>query len=94
MVLQFTPRVSHTTPRFPNAIRWYRLQRGLTQAGLALRLQLGRSLVSLWERGQRLPPMSVLPRIARELGVLADLLYPSISPEDRKERRSKKSDRP
>lgn len=79
MPLQFTPRPSHHTPKFPNAIRRCRIQRGLTQQALAAKLELHRSLVSLWERGLRLPSVPSLLGMARELGVLPDTLYPDLS---------------
>ena len=79
MPLQFTPRPSHHTPKFPNAIRRCRIQRGLSQQALATKLHLHRSLVSLWERGLRLPSVPSLLVMARELGVLPDTLYPDLS---------------
>ena len=79
MPLQFTPRPSRHTPKFPNAIRRCRIQRGLSQQALATKLELHRSLVSLWERGLRLPNVPRLLCMARELGVLPDTLYPDLS---------------
>jgi transcriptional regulator with XRE-family HTH domain len=79
MPLQFTPRPSRHTPKFPNAIRRCRIQRGLSQHALAMQLGLHRSLVSLWERGLRLPSVPSLLSMARELGVLPDTLYPDLS---------------
>jgi transcriptional regulator with XRE-family HTH domain len=79
MVLQFTPRPSRHIPRFPNAIRRCRVQRGFSQQALAAKLELHRSLVSLWERGLRLPSVPSLLRMARELGVLPDTLYPDLA---------------
>ena len=79
MPLQFTPRPSRYTPKFPNAIRRCRIQCGLSQQALATKLALHRSLVSLWERGLRLPSVPSLLRMARELGVLPDTLYPDLS---------------
>lgn len=79
MSIQFTPRPSRHTPKFPNAIRRCRIQRGLSQQGLATKLQLHRSLVSLWERGLRLPNVPRLLAMARELGVLPDTLYPDLT---------------
>lgn len=79
MPIQFTPRPSRHTPRFPNAIRRCRIQRGLSQQALAAKLELHRSLVSLWERGLRLPNVPRLLVMARELGVLPDTLYPDVS---------------
>lgn len=79
MSIQFTPRPSRHTPKFPNAIRRCRIQRGLSQQALATKLQLHRSLVSLWERGLRLPNVPRLLAMARELGVLPDTLYPDLT---------------
>lgn len=78
MTLQFTRRLSRHTPKYPNAIRRYRIQKGLTQEQLALLVSLHRSMVSLWERGLRLPTVPGLLRMASELGVLPDTLYPGL----------------
>ena len=75
MTLQFTPRTSRLKSKFPNTIRRYRLQMGLSQRGLAAVLGTHRSLVSLWERGQRAPSVPRLFRMARELGTMPEALY-------------------
>lgn len=75
MTLQFTPRASRHTPKFPNAIRRYRVQMGLSQQHLGAVLGLHRSMVSLWERGLRLPSVPRLFRMARELGTMPEALY-------------------
>jgi transcriptional regulator with XRE-family HTH domain len=75
MTLQFTPRSSRHTPKFPNAIRLYRVQMGLSQRRLAAALGLHRSMVSLWERGLRIPSVPWLFRMARELGTMPEALY-------------------
>jgi Predicted transcriptional regulators len=75
MTLQFTPRPSRHTPRFPNAIRRYRVQMGLSQQKLGVVLGLHRSMVSLWERGLRVPSVPRLFRMARELGTMPEALY-------------------
>ena len=79
MTLQFTPRLSRHTPRYPNSIRRYRVQRRLSQERLAVKLELHRSLISLWERGLRLPTVPGLLRMAGELGVVPDALYPDLA---------------
>ena len=75
MTLQFTQRLSRLTPKFPNAIRRYRVQRGLTQERLGSALGLDRSVVSRWERGVRLPSVPWLFKMARELGTMPEALY-------------------
>jgi transcriptional regulator with XRE-family HTH domain len=75
MALQFTQRRSRLTPRFPNSIRRYRVQRGLSQHRLGKALGLDRSLVSRWERGLRLPSVPWLFKMARELGTMPEALY-------------------
>jgi transcriptional regulator with XRE-family HTH domain len=75
MTLQFTPRPSRHTPKFPNAIRRYRVQMGLSQHSLGVVLGLHRSMVSLWERGLRVPSVPRLFRMARELGTMPEALY-------------------
>lgn len=79
MLIQFTQRPSRHNSKFPNAIRECRIRRGLNQRALATKLGLNRSLVSLWERGLRLPNVPSLLGLARELGVLPDTLYPDLS---------------
>ena len=75
MTLQFTPRPSHHTPKFPNAIRHYRVQRGLSQHRLSVALEVHRSTVSLWERGLRIPSVPRLFRMARELRTMPEAHY-------------------
>ena len=54
---------------FGRAVRRLRQERGMTQAELAARLGLGRTSVTNLEKGQQSPPLSMLPEIARALGV-------------------------
>lgn len=75
MTLQLTPRPSHHTPRFPNTIRRYRVQMGLSQHRLSAVLGTHRSTVSLWERGLRVPSVPRLFKMARELGTMPEALY-------------------
>lgn len=75
MAVQFTPRRSQHTPRFPNTIRQYRVKAGLSQQQLAALLGICRSFVSLWERGLRLPSFPRIVRLARELGTAPQALY-------------------
>ncbi len=75
MELQLTPRASVHAPRFPNAIREYRLKAGLSQRKLAALLGRGRNAVSSWERGLTLPSVPRLMHMAKVLGTLAEALY-------------------
>ena len=75
MTVQFTPRRSHVAPRFPNAIREYRLKAGLSQRQLGVLLGRCRSAVSLWERGLRMPSAARLFQLASELGTAPQALY-------------------
>ena len=75
MLVQHTPRLTRRAPRFPNRIRSYRLQAGLTQRGLATQIGQRRSSVSAWERGRHLPTVANLFRLARVLDTLAESLY-------------------
>ena len=75
MQVQLTPRASRHAPRFPNAIREYRLKAGLSQRSLAAALGRGRNAVSSWERGLTLPSVPRLMRMAKVLGTLAESLY-------------------
>lgn len=72
---QFTYRRTKVRPRFPNAIREYRLRAGLTQARLARMLGKTRGIVSSWECGHVLPTVPNLFRLAKTLGTLAESLY-------------------
>lgn len=72
---QHTPRLSGGAPRFPNRIRRYRLQAGLTQRALAALVHQRRSSVSAWERGRHLPNATNLFRLARHLDTLTESLY-------------------
>ena len=75
MPVQFTPRRSHYAPKFPNAIREYRVKAGLSQRQLGAVLGRCRSAVSLWERGLRMPSAARLFRLAAELGTAPQALY-------------------
>jgi transcriptional regulator with XRE-family HTH domain len=75
MTVQFTPRRSHHAPKFPNAIREYRVRAGLSQRQLGAILGRCRSAVSLWERGLRMPSAARLFRLATELGTAPQALY-------------------
>ena len=57
---------------FGRAVRQLRRERGMTQAELATRLNLGRTSITNLEKGRQSPPLSLLPEIAGALGV--DLL--------------------
>lgn len=56
---------------FGAAVRRLREQRGITQAELAERVGLGRTSMTNLERGRQNPPLSLLPELARALGVTA-----------------------
>ena len=50
-------------------IRALRLERNMTQKGLADRLGITEQAVSKWERGLGCPDVTLLPQLAQELGV-------------------------
>ena len=75
MPLQYTPRATKHPARFHNTIREYRLKAGLTQARLAASVGRARSVISAWERGQSLPNLPNVFRLAKTLGTLAEALY-------------------
>ena len=75
MLVQHTSRLLRCAPRFPNRIRRYRLQHGLTQRSLAEQLGQRRASISAWERGQHLPTVPNLFRLARALDTLGESLY-------------------
>lgn len=78
MEVQFTPRRSSKPARFPNTIRDYRLQAGLSQKRLAALVGRGRRTVSAWERGQSLPGVAMLFRLAKALQTRAESLYENL----------------
>ncbi len=75
MLVQHTSRLAGQPPRFPNRIRRYRLQSGLSQRALAAAVGQRRASVSAWERGHHLPNVLSLFRLARALGTLSESLY-------------------
>ena len=75
MEVQHTPRASRHAARFPNKIREYRLNAGLSQRKLAAMLGRGKDAVSSWERGLTLPNVPRLLKMAKILGTLAESLY-------------------
>lgn len=86
MTVEYTKRRSPTPARFPNAIREYRIQAGLTQQRLAELIGRSRKVVSRWERGHRLPKLPDLFCLAKTLNTLAESLYQGLyCPHPRKE---------
>lgn len=81
---ELTPRRSPKPARFPNAIRHYRLKAGLTQKRLAEMVGRARSIISVWERGRRLPNLPDAFRLARALDTLAEGLYTGLFLPDRR----------
>lgn len=84
MPLQYTLRRRHAPARFPNTIREYRLKAGLTQRKLAALIGRSRAVVSAWERGQALPSVPLLFKLAKTLDTLGEALYADLySPKGR-----------
>ncbi len=59
-----------------------RKARGMTQADFAERLGISPQAVSKWETGLAYPDISMLPIVARELGVPIDILFTEIHIEE------------
>ena len=55
-------------------LRELRERKGLTQTELAKRLGVGRTTVTLWERGDNHPRIDMLVDLAKILGVKVDYL--------------------
>jgi len=72
---QLTARRLVHPARFPNEIRRYRIQAGLSQRHLAGLVGQGRGSVSAWERGLHLPNLVSAFRLAKTLGTLTEALY-------------------
>ncbi len=60
--------------KFGERLRTLRQERGLGQVQLARELDVGKSIVSLWERGECEPTLSKLVAIAQFFGVSVDYL--------------------
>jgi transcriptional regulator with XRE-family HTH domain len=75
MDVQLTPRSVAKPGRFPNEIRRYRLQAGLSQKKLGKLVGKGRNLISTWERGHSLPTLKNAIRLATALGTLVESLF-------------------
>jgi len=74
-MVEFTLRRTRSRAKYPNRIREYRLRAGFSQKRLGELLGKGRCLVSLWERGRRLPSLPNVFRLAKTLGTLSEALY-------------------
>ncbi len=55
-------------------IRKYRVLAGLSQDDLATKMRMSRSLLSQWENNQNDPSADQLSRLAKNLGISADML--------------------
>jgi len=77
-MVEFTLRRTRSRAKYPNRIREYRLRAGLSQKRLGELLGKGRCLVSLWERGRRLPSLPNVFRLAKTLGTLSEALYAAL----------------
>ncbi len=75
MGVQYSLRRGKLPARYPNQIRHYRIESGLTQRALASSIGRDRREISSWERGQTLPTLPVGLQIARELNTLTESLY-------------------
>jgi transcriptional regulator with XRE-family HTH domain len=63
---------------FGATVRRLRENRGMTQRDLAERVGLGRTSMTNLERGNQNPPLSILPSLARGLGVSTRELFAEI----------------
>jgi transcriptional regulator with XRE-family HTH domain len=77
MVTQMAPDAA----KFMTQLRRYRLAAGLDQTGLARKVGVSVSAVSLWESGKCIPKGKMFPKIARVLGIKAIELTQLIDPE-------------
>ena len=69
---------------FPEDLKAYRKNNGLTQTDLARRLNFSTETISAWERGKRKPNIQQIPHLARLLGVDVKELLQSINTDLRK----------
>ncbi len=75
MGVQYSLRRGKLPARYPNEIRRYRIESGLTQRALASSIGRDRREISSWERGQTMPTLPVGLKLARELATLTESLY-------------------
>ena len=75
MGIQYSLRRGKLAARYPNDIRRYRIESGMTQSMLAKVVGGNRASISSWERGHRVPTLRSGLRLARALGTLAESLY-------------------
>ena len=64
---------------FPEDLKMYRKNHGLTQTDLARRLNFSAETISAWERGKRRPHIQQIPQLARMLGIDVEKLLQSIN---------------
>ena len=60
---------------FAETLRRLRTERGLTQKQLGSKMFINNSTVARWENGTRLPDATMIPRLAKCLGVDANTLF-------------------
>lgn len=59
---------------FGERLRWLRQEKGIGQVQLSLEIGVGKSIISLWERGECEPTLSNLTALARFFDVSLDFL--------------------
>ena len=62
--------------RFAEILRQLRVEKGLSQQQLAMKMFVNRSSIARWESGSRMPDLILIPRLAEYLGVEASTLMP------------------
>lgn len=67
-----------------NKIKELRLQKGLTQLYLALKVGVSQQAVAAWEIGNRTPRLSVLRKIADVLGCTISELLEEVPSDEKK----------
>ena len=60
---------------FAETLKKLRTNKGLSQRELAMRMYVTRSTVARWENGSRLPDATMIPRLAKCLGIDANSLF-------------------
>ena len=67
---------------FAESLKSLRSARGLSQQQLAAKLFVDRSTIARWESGDRMPDLSIVPRIAESLGVDTSTLFSVVQESD------------
>jgi transcriptional regulator with XRE-family HTH domain len=67
-------------PSLGKNIREFRKNKGMSQSELAKKVGVSQKVISAYERDYRVPPSSIIPCVAENLGTTPNALYGGIAP--------------